>query len=98
MPSDAPIKTHALGRLLDHHFMTEEREALIKAIWSERGQNLWNPATNGRGQPLRLQNGENPNDILEYGLVIVPTFGRSLPAVACEGVVVATSPKYFASA
>jgi hypothetical protein len=65
--------------------MDTEREKLIRRIWREKGQRFWNPATHGLGRPLEI-------DGLTFRITIVSQYGRTVPAVECEGVIVDRSP------
>jgi hypothetical protein len=66
--------------------MEPPREAFIRKVWREQGQALWNPATHGLGEPLKVEG-------LTFRIMTtrLPD-ARTVPSVECEGIVVEMSP------
>ena len=65
--------------------MDPDRARRIRETWQQRGQKLWNPATNGLGKSLRVGECEFTLERRDIG-------GRERPCVVCEGIVVEVSP------
>jgi hypothetical protein len=80
------------------------REEVIRTAWAERGRDLWNRDTHGKGEPLWIQAsvelvfqsskvGRAPlqaPDMLEFRWESAQSSGRPHHAIVCEGVVVET--------
>ena len=67
--------------------MEPPREALIRKVWKQQGQALWNPATHGHGEPLQVEG-------LTFRIVTTKLpDGRTVPSVECEGTIVEMSPQ-----
>ena len=60
-------------------------EGLIREVWRQRGQKLWNLTTHGLGQPLQV-------DGFIYRIEPRNIDGRDPACMVCEGVTVEVSP------
>jgi hypothetical protein len=65
--------------------MDPDRARRIKEVWDQQGQKLWDPATHGKGTPLRVMECEYRIEERDLG-------GRMKACVVCEDVIVDRSP------
>ena len=78
----------------------QDRERVIRAAWNERGKDLWDPETHGKGLlalhiPAKVGLIQTvtyaplpPYDNLEFRLVRANMNGQPVNSIVCEGVVV----------